>query len=310
MTLSRSSHRMFKAVGHCIYCGSDGQPEGLTREHIFPFSLGGTLTLPKSSCVVCARITRDFEQTCARGMFGKLRILFNLPTQHKKQRPTELPVEIVIGGNERIISVPIADCPSVPVGFPVFDKPGIMRGGKPGEPFRRASIKPVLPYIADNNERIARLFARFQEPINFRVRSRLSIGPFVRMLAKIAHSFAVAEFGADSFEYMLPDVILGKRADSFLIGCDEGFSILNGLEYKDVMHSLNFSKLEFVSKKEGAPEVILEQYLAAIIRLFKNLDTPTYYVIIGIPGPKVLEALNGPSLAVSEWRRPPLSAGR
>lgn len=154
----------FRPVNRCIYCGSDGRPEGLTREHIFPFSFGGTLVLPKSSCKRCAKITSDFERECARAMFGKLRILFNLPTQHKTHRPDELPLKITVDGIEQTIVLSPSDYPAVPIMFPKFGHPGILYGLSPTEVFWGSSAFPVLPVLPDNEVRLARLRSRIGRP--------------------------------------------------------------------------------------------------------------------------------------------------
>jgi hypothetical protein len=34
---------LYEPVGVCMYCGSNGGKEGLRKEHIVPYSLGGRL---------------------------------------------------------------------------------------------------------------------------------------------------------------------------------------------------------------------------------------------------------------------------
>jgi hypothetical protein len=76
-------------VGLCFYGGATND---LTDEHIIPFSLGGTLILPKSSCntkiVGCNAKTTKFEGVIARQVFGKFRARFGVQTRRPKERPT------------------------------------------------------------------------------------------------------------------------------------------------------------------------------------------------------------------------------
>ncbi len=41
MDVTKEKSRVFKSIGRCIYCGSDGNGEKLTREHIFAKGMGG-----------------------------------------------------------------------------------------------------------------------------------------------------------------------------------------------------------------------------------------------------------------------------
>src|SRR5262245_41766279 len=84
----QSTRQVFPPVNRCIYCGASNIV--LTDEHIIPFSLGGIMELPKSSCKPCAKVAHEFEYTCARQIFGKFRIRHNLKTRRKKERPTHL----------------------------------------------------------------------------------------------------------------------------------------------------------------------------------------------------------------------------
>ena len=53
-----------ETANECIYCESTVQ---LSREHILPYALGGTTTIPAGSCEKCRRITHEFETAVLRG---------------------------------------------------------------------------------------------------------------------------------------------------------------------------------------------------------------------------------------------------
>jgi hypothetical protein len=60
---------VFPPVGRCIYCGSDGGPDGLREEHIIPYSLGGNAVLEEASCSRCEAITSYLEGYAANVIF-------------------------------------------------------------------------------------------------------------------------------------------------------------------------------------------------------------------------------------------------
>ena len=90
---------------------------------------------------------------------------------------------------------------------------------------------------------------------------------FSRLLAKIAHCYAVAEYGLNNFEPLLPDLILGKPSPlGHLVG--DGF-----LEEppEDFLHQIKLITMR----------VFEAYFLVAEIRLFANLGAPRYRVAVG-----------------------------
>lgn len=123
----------FPPVGFCIFCGvTHGE---LTDEHIIPEGLGGTVTLPKSSCKDCEKITSKFEMTVARFIYGNYRIKQGYPSKRKKQkkRPKELPVYKVDNKEtEEEINVPISDYPNTYISVEL-PPPSLLRGIAPSD---------------------------------------------------------------------------------------------------------------------------------------------------------------------------------
>src|ERR1700685_364397 len=91
LELPNQEPRRYKPVGSCIYCGSH---ERLSDEHIIPYGMGGRWILPESSCTGCAAITGAFEGDVLRTIVGPLRMLYNMPTRRKKERPRNLPLKV------------------------------------------------------------------------------------------------------------------------------------------------------------------------------------------------------------------------
>jgi hypothetical protein len=65
-------------IDKCIYCGA---VEGLTDEHIIPYSLNGDYVLQQASCLACCDITSRFEQEVTRNFLRPMRAYFGLKTR-------------------------------------------------------------------------------------------------------------------------------------------------------------------------------------------------------------------------------------
>jgi len=118
--------RRYEPVGRCIYCEST---EALTDEHIFSRFLWGSAVLPKASCEVCRRLTGEFEHTCARFIFGRFRVVHDLPTDHPPAKAiAHLSIEIERDADIQTVEAPIEDCPGAPLFLLTWAEPGILRG--------------------------------------------------------------------------------------------------------------------------------------------------------------------------------------
>lgn len=90
------------------------------------------------------------------------------------------------------------------------------------------------------------------------------IPSFIRMVAKIAHSFAAAELGVDSFTPFLTELILrGMDKPWFLVGGHP-----NPGDAGDGLHELTL-------------EMTDNGIFAVNVRLFAKFDPPAYKVIVG-----------------------------
>jgi len=250
--------RRFAPVGRCIYCGeSDGV---LTDEHIIPFSLGGTLILPKSSCKRCEKITHRFEGVVGREIFGKFRAKHNLPTRRPKERPTHFPV----GTSAGVINVSALEHPTEL--FVYKFKPANALADLPAS--FDTSTHHWVP-VAISNWKELDEFAKSHK-WDGKVQIRMRPIEYARMLAKIAHCYAVAFLGYGSFKPLTIDLILGRTENiSYTVGGD--WDIPPSL--KDGGHLLN---LEFLIN------VIRRQFLILVeIRLFSSAGTPNYRVVAG-----------------------------
>jgi HNH endonuclease len=190
-----------RPVGHCIYCGQVPSDQPLTDEHIIPFSLGGELLLPASSCRSCAAITGHIEGIVCGSMLKAVRTHFGMKSRRPKK--STLPVK----GSAPTVEVPINDHPFYLV-LEVFERPQILKRSKhwserdiPTGHYDGHLRMYADPHSAKRHDTLG----------NAGVPIKITPGNLQTMLAKMAHSYAIAELGSDVFRPFLPDLILNKR---------------------------------------------------------------------------------------------------
>jgi hypothetical protein len=105
---------------------------------------------------------------------------------------------------------------------------------------------------------------------------------YARMLAKIAHAFAVAREGVDTHRYLLPDFILDKTnlPPDYFVGC-----LAHDLPKEETMHRVSLDRAQLGDGRK---------YLTANIRLFAKLGAPQYHVVVAeLPSEAVSGGLSG-----------------
>jgi len=198
--ITAGNARRFPPVGRCIYCGGNGGGI-LTTEHVFPKGIGGGLVLPRASCTPCQREINTFETICMRKTLLPYRKAKGL-IRHPNDLPATVPLvfDLEFRG-PRQVSLDV--CPNVVVLPGLRELPGILKGRSP-EPLVQFDYK---------------IFAGLDilEETKRRMEEEQHVGIFLdgyawlRMLAKIAHGYAIAELGFDRFSPALPDLILGRN---------------------------------------------------------------------------------------------------
>jgi hypothetical protein len=261
--------KKYAAQTACIYCGSLAT---LSDEHIVPFGLGGRWILPKASCGKCAAHTSAFEGTCLRTMFGPLRLYYDLPSRRRNARPKKLPLKVKFATSEKDWTEVEVDQEIYPflILFPNYLMPDELSGFKTTSPrdaatnsfwIRGASFRYGLTEHLEElamKLNVAEIMptATFQTP------------EFCLMLAKIAHSYAVAELGLDSFSAFLPPMIQSKDVSNRV-------QYIGGLPSAEP-RSRNLHEISFDSHTCHRPDIV-----SVRIRLFSSLEAPTYYVAVG-----------------------------
>jgi len=220
----------------------------------------------KASCKKCADVTKEIEQQCLRPLFGVLRIRQDYQTNNPDERPSHLPIRIGRGDGEKwhdveTIVVPVEDIPIALI-LPISPPPRILTGEE--------TSNLSLWWHTDEKELDA-----FREKYGaWPNHSRVHPLMYFRLLAKIAHAFAIGAEGYGSFEPLLIGLINGEEdTSSLLIGCDpapapmgKGFFTLRVDHYR-------VNKIEYVGVN---------------VCLFKDLGAPEYIVVVGKRPPKQL----------------------
>lgn len=257
----------YPAVGACIYCGAveyePGTGAKLHDEHIVPLGLGGNLLLREASCKSCEKTTgAKIEGLCLRLTLLHARIRYNFPTRNKRQRPTTFDIDIGEGPRRRTKQLLVEELPWISWVLPNYGLPGIISGARAQD----CKCENVRAQVGAYDAERLLIHGAFQEPVGLASIS-FNIGVFERMLAKIAHSYAVAELGLDGFTPALKSMILdGHPHQAFWIGEERAHNLPGGTLY-------DLSLARYPS--DGA------EYLVVLVQLMGFLGTPVYAVVVG-----------------------------
>jgi len=259
-----SRPHVYKPATRCIYCGLSREDARLTKEHIIPLSFDGRFIFPNASCVKCAGITSRFERTCSQQIFDHLRVHYQLPTRRPQNRPDAFPLDYNENGNTVTRMVPVLQHPFV-VALPNFETAGMLADRMVSDRMENVEFRGFASYpmglVPGPN-------SNFVGP-SFNMQLRADPFAFARVLAKIAHGFAVAEYGMGAFTSFLTPIVLNQtNMVSYYVG-----STPDKKSYGIA------SKLHILQLKEyhlGQATLLL-----CYIKLFAPFPFPIYEVVVG-----------------------------
>jgi hypothetical protein len=258
--LPNQPKKVYSPVGRCIYCHSK---DDLTVEH----GLGGRMELPESSCHRCSKITSDFEHTCLRTMYGPLRLLYDLPSRRKKNRPLKLPLKIKKAAEDDWTYIEVAQerYPFL-ILFPQLTMPNMLTGetvhhGAKAKTFWIRGASPSYVFKDLLQKLTIQLNVHTIMP-----EAKAEVDRFCQMIAKIAYSFAVGELGIEAFKpFMIPHILQKELDDTDdYIGC--------------------WSETEKATKNLHEISIVEmgdKNLVVVRLRLLAKLETPTYIVVTG-----------------------------
>jgi hypothetical protein len=138
-----------------------------------------------------------------------------------------------------------------------FSPAGLLCGAPPDA---KPKIDAWLIPSPQFDDRFAKL------PLSASLFYNISTNRYARMLAKIAHSYAVAICGFGTFDAILPEIILGHAKDIYR---SVGGAIVDLSEDSDELHRLSIRTY---------PGLI-----TVYIRLFAFMGAPAYEIAVGRP---------------------------
>jgi hypothetical protein len=235
------------------------------------------LELPDASCKPCARTINDYEWTVGRWIFGDFRIRHNLRSKRpKKQRPQTIEVEFRRkDGGTFAKTISRSEFPA-PLFMYKFGTANQFLGLPPG-----TGVFDWSPYVISSDDEMRAFHAKHGKSVH---RVKMVPVALARMLGKIGHAYAVAEWGYESFhpsQHNL-DTILRRTDDvAFTVGAES--------ELKPPIP--NAGHITAISLQIEPPQPPL---LIVLVRLFASIPTPDFHVIAGtidLQNPQHLAAL-------------------
>jgi len=255
----------------CIYCGASDKP--LFDEHIIPYALAGDAVIfENASCKDCAdEFNREFETEVLKHSFEIFRFKIDAPSRsirkRRKKRRISFPVEF--GPHHAEPRTIITDS----VELDKHAHPGGMFVLLLRQPkiFSGIAASPNDTVDAWSNYNLEKLKLIVGEgPV------RVHVGPinplhFARFIAKIGFSYAVAEWGENSFVPIILPLVRGE-VDLFtdLVGGDYEIPPPN-----KHIHELSHYVVENSYGK----------FLCVRIRLFCFAGSPVYHIVVGLNPP-------------------------
>lgn len=255
--------RAQKAANFCIYCGAT--PARLTKEHVFPYALGGELVLPKSSCSECADKTSQLELFVLRRMFGKTRAKLNMRSRKPDKRPNKYLITLTMpDGSQRVHDVAGDEYP-FHCTFPTYPPARALRGLLPSEV---DELRIGVWSLCDKEQVETLKLQHGAIDISLHMMD-LNSSVFCRFLAKIAHGYA---FATETQDYipLTREFILGAEVDpNFLVGCEDAIRVQPDTD-------------EGLFLKTWISRTLYPGFLVAFIQFFPSEDAPVYHVLVGM----------------------------
>jgi hypothetical protein len=261
--------KTYRPLKRCVYCGSaqyaSDSKRYLAEEHIIPYGLNGDLVIPEASCRSCERITGRQESIMLKGALQGVRSFLGLKSRNPKDKPKVLPLFWGNGptnSGKRLIDV--KDFPAIFLFFH-FSLPSLIGGPTP----------PTMNVSINSLRMDANLIHRKYGLKEFSAPST-DMRAFCRMLAKIAHSYSVAELGLDNFSAHLVDYILATD-DAEVLRSHIGGN-LEQIPPSNELHEIGFYD------EPNYPNLVIVR-----LRLFAKYGGPAYLIVVGEKNNKVAD---------------------
>jgi len=253
--------KIYASPGHCIYCGAT---EVLTDEHIVPLSLNGSQVIDDASCEACRVETCKVENAVTGLMLAGFRAQKDVRTRHgKRRRDLRLRLKVEQDGTTSDVHLVPKAAPHTLALPEIAALPAILDGreARPGtKPEGRIWVSSnIQHWVEQSGYEAATMWHPVDTPM------------LMRMVAKIAHCFAVAQVGPRMFEPFLVPFILGAEVDfpeRYMGGA-------GGPPTDRTTHRGAFVLGLRHVEREGRNLVVVR------VQLFPGLGAPIYVVVVG-----------------------------
>ncbi len=250
--------------GACIYCKR--ADVRLTDEHILPLALGGVHVIKEGSCQNCAKITSKFELDVARHMWGDARKSYGGVSRRRKRWEKNITLDDIKTSGEKI-NIPFDEYPAGFV-FYLMKRAGSLIGLS--EDIDQSKIWEFR--VVADDDRMKKFEKRY--PGRLTIRFKHVPDSFARLLAKIGYGQILCSLDPEDFEPICLPYILGTKANpSYLVGGRWTIPPPSpGIGY------------EMSTNCVVSEDKLL---LIAEIRLYANVHSPVYHVVVGrVRGPE------------------------
>jgi hypothetical protein len=259
MPLLLRPRHTYDPAHYCIYCGDKDGPFG--DEHIVPRNMGGALVLKNASCKCCERtINSEIETPVANQMGTFRRRILPARNRDKKRRPPTYNLQIVDAAGNIIQEhvIPASEAPRV-LYLITFPPLGLLSP-------HTLSEAPVMWRWAHRGD-MQKLKSKYGGKGH--TAGPYDVDKFARQLAKIAHSYVVAEYPEmKSYEQLLSKFILTGDGDfrSF-IGCS---SVPLDSDPRGYIYKIHWGRVTIGDFS----------YLVSRFRVFAFTNAPVYEVVV------------------------------
>jgi hypothetical protein len=266
-----------KEIDRCVYCPAPGTSD----EHVVALAFGGYHVLRGGSCTACQEITRDMETYLCEHNFNALRFHQGYPQRRRKKPRTRAPDLKIVEGqtphNAPLRKIGADKAPGISI-FPIFHPPGILLGLPPA-----AGINISQCFFLETSRDGARRTAELKNAgmAGVLAHAQFQGHAFARILAKIAHGYAVYNVGLNGFRSLLEPIIRGEQQH---VSHYVGGTFPNGPVPILVPEPRGICPYQIIPFQIAIHE---EMYLGVQIRLFATERplTPVYTVIFGQNNP-------------------------
>ena len=201
-------------------------------------------------------------------MYGPLRLLYDLPSRRRQGRPHQLNLKVKFVPEQEWELIPVAQerFPFL-ITFPYLGMPRILAGSEmadaPGPVTERLWIRGASPSY--NLDELLQTLSVELKVHSLMPESKADVPSFCRLLAKMAHAFAIAELGIGSFD---------STVSAYARGHDLSHCLQHiGSKDADEPSTNRLHELSIIDSRPNGMLIVR-------IRLLAKLGTPTYYVVV------------------------------